>query len=142
MKMSSQTKKIGCYALKEMIESDKLLLNDYDIINEISTFVAKNGSYEASSGYNDDLISTLVMFGWLSSQQYYKDLVNMDVRKRLYAEKLKKLENDLMPFGYIDNGDEEDESVRLLAQEPNYDDKKRHRVRNDRSWLLNDEDIP
>ena len=140
VKMSSQTKKIGCYALKEMIESDKLLLNDYDIINEISTFVAKNGSYEASSGYNDDLISTLVMFGWLSSQQYYKDLVNMDVRKRLYAEKLKKLENDLMPFGYIDNGDEEDESVRLLAQEPNHDDKKRHRDRNDRSWLSDDED--
>jgi hypothetical protein len=135
--MSSQTKKLGCMALKEMIEGDKLILNDFDIIAEISTFIAKGGSYEASSGYHDDLISTLVMFGWLSTQPYYKELVNIDVRKRLYEEKLKQLENDLMPFGYIDGGEDIDDSVRELAKEDS-DVKKQ---RNDRSWLSDAEEI-
>lgn len=140
VKMSNQTKKVGCYAIKEMIEGDKLLLNDFDIIAEISTFIAKNNSYEASSGYNDDLVSTLVMFGWLSTQPFFKDLVNMDVRRRIYDEKLKKLEDDLMPFGYIDSGNEEDESVKLLAQENfDYDNKKRGGLKN-RSWLSDPEE--
>ena len=137
VKMSSQTKKLGCMALKEMIEGDKLVLNDFDIIAEISTFIAKGGSYEASSGYHDDLISTLVMFGWLSTQSYYKELVNIDVRKRLYEEKLKKLENDLMPFGYIDGGEDIDDSVRELAKE----DGNVKKQRNDRSWLSDAEEM-
>ncbi len=137
VKMSSQTKKVGCMALKEMIEGDKLILNDFDIISEVSTFVAKAQSYEASSGYHDDLISTLVMFGWLTTQPYYKELVNVDVRRRLYEEKLKKLEDDLTPFGYVDAGDEIDDSARLLAQEGD----RTKQNRRDRSWLSDADEI-
>lgn len=140
VKSSAQTKKAGCLALKEMIEGDKLVLNDFDIIAEISTFVAKGSSYEASAGYHDDLISTLVTFGWLSTQAYFKELTNIDVRKRLYEEKLRKLENDLMPFGYINNGEEEDESARLLAREGDINNKKRYIDQENNSWLSNTEE--
>jgi len=138
VKMSSQTKKIGCIALKEMVEGDKLILNDFDLISEISTFVAKAQSYEASSGYHDDLVSTLVMFGWLTTQPYYKELVNIDVRRRLYEEKLRKIEEDLTPFGYVDFGDEADEAERLLAQESAENKKQGRR---DRSWMSDADEI-
>ena len=104
IKMSIQTKKTGCLVLKEMIEGDKIVLNDFDIIAELSTYIAKGAAYEASSGYNDDLISTLVMFGWLTTQPYFKDLVNTDIRRKLFEDKLKKLEDDLVPFGFLESG--------------------------------------
>ena len=133
VKMSAQVKKIGCLILKEMIESDKLLINDFDIIAEISTYILKAGSYEATEGYNDDLIATLVMFGWLTTQDYFKDLVNLDVRKRLFDEKLRKLEEDLTPFGFMDMGEGElEEATRMLAAEPELKPKARKR---DRSWM-------
>jgi hypothetical protein len=121
-----------------MVEGDKLILNDFDLISEISTFVAKAQSYEASSGYHDDLVSTLVMFGWLTTQPYYKELVNIDVRRRLYEEKLRKIEEDLTPFGYVDFGDEADEAERLLAQESAANKKQDRR---DRSWMSDADEI-
>jgi hypothetical protein len=102
--MSNQIKKTGCLVIKEMIENDKILLNDFDIIAELSTYVAKGAAYEASTGYNDDLMATLVMFGWLTTQPYFKDLVNTDIRKKLFEDKLKKLEEDLVPFGFLEIG--------------------------------------
>lgn len=133
IKMSSMVKKIGCSVVKEMIESDKLIVNDFDIIAEISTYVAKSGSYEASEGYHDDLMACLVMFGWLTTQDYYKDLVNLDVRKRLFEEKLKKLEDDLIPFGFLDSGEDDlSEAARMLSHEPSPEPKQSRR---DRSWL-------
>jgi len=104
IKMSNQIKKTGCLVIKEMIENDKILLNDFDIIAELSTYVAKGAAYEASTGYNDDLMATLVMFGWLTTQPYFKDLVNTDIRKKLFEDKLKKLEEDLVPFGFLEIG--------------------------------------
>jgi hypothetical protein len=133
VKMSSQIKKAGCFVIKEMIESDKLIVNDFDIIAEISTYIAKAGSYEATEGYHDDLMACLVMFGWLTTQDYFKDLVNLDVRKRLFEEKLKKLEEDLTPFGFLDSvEDEMDEAARMLASEST---EKPKQSRRDRSWM-------
>ena len=133
VKMSSQIKKTGCLILKEMIESDKLIVNDFDIIAEISTYILKAGSYEATEGYNDDLVATLVMFGWLTTQEYFKDLVNLDVRKKLFDEKLRKLEEDLVPFGFMDMGEDElVEAARMLAAEPALKPKTPKR---DRSWM-------
>lgn len=140
VKMSSSIKKIGCMALKEMVEGDKLILNDYDIIAEFSTYVSKANSYEATSGYHDDLVSTLVMFGWVTTQPYYKDLVDIDVRRRLYEEKLKKIEEDLTPFGFFsDAEDSEDETVRQLAEEK--DRKRASMNRRDTSWMSDANDI-
>ena len=139
IKMSSQVKRTGCSIVKEMIEGDKLILNDFDLIAELSTYVAKGGSYEASEGYNDDMMACLVMFGWLTTQDYFKELVNLDVRKRLFEEKLKKLEEDLTPFGFLsDMDDEMDEAVRMLSSEPDSAPKQKRR---DRSWLSDAEEI-
>ena len=139
IKMSSQVKRTGCSIIKEMIEGDKLILNDFDLIAELSTYVAKGGSYEASEGYNDDMMACLVMFGWLTTQDYFKELVNLDVRKQLFEEKLKKLEEDLTPFGFLsDMDDEMDEAVRMLSSEPDSTPKQKRR---DRSWLSDAEEI-
>jgi hypothetical protein len=133
VKMSSQIKKAGCFVIKEMIENDKLIVNDFDVIAEISTYIAKAGSYEATEGYHDDLVACLVMFGWLTTQEYFKDLVNLDVRKRLFEEKLKKLEEDLTPFGFLDGTDDDmNEARRMLASEPA---EKPKQSRGDRSWM-------
>lgn len=132
IKMSSQVKKAGCSVIKEMVEGDKLIINDFDIISEISTYTSKAGSYEAQEGYHDDLMACLVMFGWLTTQEYFKELVNLDVRKRLFEEKLKKLEEDLTPFGFLSSDDDMDEAARLLASE-SYEKPKQSR--RDRSWL-------
>ena len=138
IKMSSSIKKIGCMALKEMIEGDKLVLNDYDIISEFSTYISKANSFEASQGYHDDLVSTLVMFGWMTTQPYYKDLVDIDVRRKLYEEKLKKIEEELMPFGFFSDTNEDDiEAARQLANEG----KKRGFNRKDVSWMTDAEEI-
>jgi len=97
-------KRIGCSILKSMIEDDKLLISDLYIIQELVSFVAKSASYEADTGHNDDLVMCLVLFGWLTTQNYFKDLTNMDIRKRLFDEKLKQLEEEIVPFGFIENG--------------------------------------
>jgi hypothetical protein len=139
IKMSSQVKKMGCSVVKEMIEGDKLIVNDFDIISEISTYIAKKNSYEASEGYNDDLMACLVMFGWLTTQEYFKDLVNLDVRKRLFEEKLKKIEETLTPFGFFDSGEDEiEEAARLLSREQI---EKPKQSRRDRSWLDDADEI-
>ena len=72
VRMSPKVKRVGCTMLKEMIEQDKLLIEDYDIINELSSFVAKKGSYEAETGHHDDLVMTLVLFAWTSTQNISK----------------------------------------------------------------------
>jgi hypothetical protein len=104
VKTTSGVKRVGCSLLKSMIEEDKLLITDYDTIGELSTFVSKKQSYQADSGHHDDLVMTLVLFGWLTYQQYFKDLVDLDIRKDLYQDKIDSIEEDLVPFGIFDNG--------------------------------------
>ena len=106
IRTSKQLKRIGCSALKEMIESDKLIISDFDTISELTTFAVKNNSYEAEEGSNDDLAMTLVIFSWLVQQRYFKDLTDLDIRKKLADEQMKALEDDLLPFGIIDDGRE------------------------------------
>jgi hypothetical protein len=111
VKMSNQIKKTGCLVLKELVENDKIILTDFDVISELSTFVSEKASYAASEGYNDDLVSCLVMFGWLTTQSYFRDLVNTNIRRKLMEEKIKKMEEDLLPFGFLssemDNSDQD-----------------------------------
>jgi len=102
IRTSKQLKRIGCSALKEMIESDKLIISDFDTISELTTFAVKNNSYEAEEGSNDDLAMTLVIFSWLVQQRYFKDLTDLDIRKKLADEQMRALEEDLLPFGIID----------------------------------------
>ena len=104
VKMSVPVKSIGCATLKTMIEDQKLLFWDEDTFSEFTNFVVSGKSYAAEPGTNDDLVMTLVLFGWLSSQQYFKDLTNVSLRKKLVEDNQKWAEEELLPFGYIDDG--------------------------------------
>jgi hypothetical protein len=104
VKMSKTVKKIGSLNLKTMIEEDKLIFNDYEIISELTTFISKHNSFEAEEGCNDDLAMCLVIYAWLVAQDYFKELTDQDVRKRLYEEQKNQIEQDMAPFGFINDG--------------------------------------
>ena len=111
VKMSKAVKKVGCSNLKTLIEEDKLIFNDYEIISELTTFIQKHNSFEAEEGCNDDLAMCLVIYSWLVAQDYFKELTDQDVRQRLYEEQKNQLEQDMAPFGFIMDGTEEDSFV-------------------------------
>jgi hypothetical protein len=108
IKMTSTVKKTGCSNLKALIEDDKLLISDYEIIAEMTTFIQKKQSFEAEEGCNDDLAMCLVIFAWLSVQEYFRELTSDDVRKRIFEDQRESIEEDMAPFGFILNGSEED----------------------------------
>ena len=111
VKMSKTVKKIGALNLKAMIEEDKLYFNDYEIISELTTFISKSNSFEAEDGCNDDLAMCLVIYAWLVAQDYFKELTDQDVRKRLYDEQKNQIEQDMAPFGFMSDGLTEETSV-------------------------------
>ena len=104
IRTTKSLKRIGCSNLKQLIESDKLLFNDFDIIVELSNFVSKGQSFEGDEGATDDLVMCLVFFAWLTDQQYFKDLTDDDIRKRLYETQAETIDADMAPFGFIDDG--------------------------------------
>ena len=107
VKMSSAVKKLGCSNLKQLVEDDKILINDYDIISELTTFIQKGQSWQAEEGCNDDLAMCLVMFAWLAVSDYFKELHDNDVRARMYEEQREAIEADMAPFGFVDDGIED-----------------------------------
>jgi hypothetical protein len=98
------TKRVGCSNIKSIIEMDKIILNDYDIIQQLSTYIVDGSSYNAEDGHYDDLVMCLVIFAWMVSQEYFKDVSNIDIRKRILEENEKKLEEEMTPFGLYDDG--------------------------------------
>ena len=110
VRMTSAVKKLGCSNLKTMLEDDKLLTTDYDIISELTTFAQKHNSFEAEEGCNDDLAMCLVIFAWLVQQEYFKEMSDNDIRKRIYDEQKNQIEQDMAPFGFVQTGLEEGES--------------------------------
>ena len=104
VRTTKAVKRIGCSNLKQLIESDKLLIPDYDMMNELSTFVVKGSSWAADDGCNDDLVACLFLFAWAVDQQYFKELTDNDIRDRMYKEQQDQLEQDMAPFGFVDNG--------------------------------------
>ena len=110
IKMSKTVKKVGCSNLKTIIEDDKLIIKDYDIISELTTFIQKSQSFEAEEGCNDDLAMCLVIFAWLVVQDYFKEMTDNDVRKRIYEDQKDQIEQDMAPFGFMSDGLSEDTS--------------------------------
>jgi hypothetical protein len=104
VRMTAAVKKLGCSNLKTLLEDDKLLTVDYDIISELTTFAQKHNSFEAEEGCNDDLAMCLVIFSWLVAQDYFKEMTDNDVRKRIYEEQKNQIEQDMSPFGFISDG--------------------------------------
>jgi hypothetical protein len=112
LKISKQVKRVGCSNLKTIIEDDKLIIRDFDIISELTTFISKNNSYEAEVGCNDDLMSCLVIFAWLIVQDYFKDLTSNDIRKKLSEEQKEQLDSELAPLGFFNDGlDNEEDKI-------------------------------
>jgi hypothetical protein len=104
VKTTKTVKKIGCANLKTLIEGDKLIINDFDTIAELNTFVRQKDSYSAEDGNNDDLVMGLVLFAWLTAQSYFKEATNIDIRKVLLEENDMLGEEQLLPVGIIDDG--------------------------------------
>ena len=109
VRTTKAVKRIGCSNLKQLIESDKLLIPDYDIMSELSTFIVKGSSFQADDGCTDDLVACLFIFAWAVDQVYFKELTDNDIRERMYAEQKEQLEQDMAPFGFVDNGIDEPE---------------------------------
>lgn len=107
-------KKLGCSILKSLIEQDKLIVEDEDIIKELLSFVAKYNTFAADDGHTDDLVMCLVLFGWLTKQSYFKEITNIDIRKELFDGEIKKIEDDdWFSFGFISSYDEDENDPKL-----------------------------
>ncbi len=111
VRTTAAVKKLGCSNLKTLIEDHKLLTCDYEIISELTTFAQKHNSFEAEEGCNDDLAMCLVIFAWLVAQDYFKEMTDNDIRKRLYEEQKNQIEQDMAPFGFIETGLEDSSFV-------------------------------
>jgi hypothetical protein len=116
VRTTKAVKKIGCSNLKQLVEDNKIILEDYDCINELSTFIVKGQSFEADDGCNDDLVACLFIFAWLTDQTYFKELTNNDIRRVMMNEQQDMLEQDMAPFGFVVNG-LEDENIGEMVDE-------------------------
>ena len=104
LKMSPQVKAIGCSNLKTLIEGDKLLINDFDTYSELTTFIQQKNSFSAEQGANDDMVMSLVIFSWVTTQQYFKEIVNHDIRKQIQLENMNQMDDDILPAPIIEDG--------------------------------------
>lgn len=104
VKTSAAVKRIGCSILKNLIEDSKLIVEDFAVVDEFCTFVVRGDSYGAEDNHHDDLVMTLVLFSWLTTQAYFKDISGGDIRKDLYGDQLKSLEEEMTPFGFVSDG--------------------------------------
>jgi hypothetical protein len=121
VKTTKQVKRIGCATFKTLVESDKFIIEDYDIINELTRFALKGQSYEAEEG-NDDLAMCCVLFGWLSTQSYLREITDLDIRKKIYEQNERMLEEEMLPFGVYSSGDEEVDEI--INDAPTISDKR------------------
>jgi hypothetical protein len=117
VRTTKQVKRLGCTSFKSLVEGTKLLIHDPDIINEISTFIEVRGTHKADEGYHDDLVMTLVLFAWATNESFFKDLTDSNLRKALYEEQFKQIEENLTPFGIVDRGVPEHEAPVITTDE-------------------------
>ena len=104
--MTRKVKRLGCSGIKDILENKKLKVVDENTIIELSTFVAKGKSYEANDGNHDDLVMNLVMFGYFITTEFFADMTNIDLKQILFESKMKQIEDDMVPFGFIDDGEQ------------------------------------
>ena len=116
VRTTKAVKKIGCSNLKQLVEDNKIIVEDFDCINELSTFIVKGSSFEADDGCTDDLVACMFIFGWATDQTYFKELTNNDIRQQMFAEQQDQIEQDMAPFGFIVDG-LEDENIGQMVDE-------------------------
>jgi hypothetical protein len=125
IRTTKTVKSVGCSILKLLIEQNQLIVNDFHCIEELSTFSRKGNSYEAEPGKHDDLVMGLVLFAWLSDQQYFKDYTDINTLMKLREKTEDEIMSDLTPFGFVDDGDD---IVNITMNEP----------RGDSNWIFNE----
>ena len=114
--MTKKVKRIGCSNIKDLIEQHKLEIFDAETIIEMSTFVAKGTSYEASDGNHDDLMMNLVLFGWFATTDMFLNLTDINIKQMLYSDRMQAIEDDMVPFGVINDGHEDNTEVDSSGQ--------------------------
>ncbi len=108
VRTTKQVKRLGCVNMKTMIEKQQIILNDFHVINELSTFIHKGNSYEAESGAHDDLVMCIVLLAWATTQTFFKELTDTDFRAKILAEREKMWEDEVLPFAFYDDGQSEE----------------------------------
>ena len=111
IEINRKSKRLGCSALKDLMENNKIRVVDEQTILEISTFEAKGQTFEASTGNHDDLVMNLVLFGYFVSSAYFANLTDINIKDMIFKQKLKAIEEDIVPFGFIDDGSEQIEKL-------------------------------
>ena len=109
IRTTKQVKRIGCATLKDLIERNNLIIEDFDTISELTTFIGKSTSFEADDGAHDDLVMCCVLFSWLVQQRYFRELTNQDIREKMFSEQMRMIEEEMVPFGFIEDGNDPDE---------------------------------
>ena len=110
IRTTKQVKRIGCATLNDMIERDNLIVEDFDTISELTTFIGKSTSWEADDGAHDDLVMCCVLFSWLVQQRYFRELTDQDIREKMFSEQMRMIEEEMVPFGFIEDGHDPDEN--------------------------------
>jgi len=106
--MTRRVKRIGCSTIKDLIEQKKLVIHDAQTIIEMTTFVAKGNSFMAMAPNHDDLMMNLVLFAWFTTTDIFQSISDIDMKNMLYKEQLKAIQDDMIPFGFIENGIDEE----------------------------------
>lgn len=108
IRTTKRVKSVGCARLKELVEGEQLLLNSFDIIQELNVFEQKGASYQASdTNINDDLTTCLWLFSWLTSQSMFSDITNVNVRNLLAQKNEAYIMENMTPFGMVSDGMED-----------------------------------
>jgi hypothetical protein len=108
VRTTKAVKSVGCSMLKMLIEQQQLIINDFETIQELSRFSKKGSSYEAEPGSHDDLVMNLVVFAWLTSQSYFKEITDINTLSKLRQKTEEQIDDDLLPFGFINTGEIDD----------------------------------
>jgi len=135
IEITRKSKRLGCSAIKDILEERKLDIVDEQTILEISTFEAKGQSYEASDGNHDDLMMNLVMFGYFVSTQFFADMTDINLKQMMFEQKMNEIENDVVPFGFIDDGSE------AIAAIENHDDPWQIRKDDTQRFIWDPDDL-
>lgn len=108
IRTTKTVKNTGCSMFKMLIEGNQLIVNDFETIREISSFAKKGASYEAEAGKHDDLVMCLVLFSWLSNQDYFKQMTNTNTMMAMRERNIGEDSNELPFFGIMDDGIDDD----------------------------------
>lgn len=104
LKTSKTTKATGCSMLKMLIEQNQLMIHDFHTIQELSTFSRDTKqSFSAEPGCHDDTVMALVLFAWLSKENYFKDITDIHTMSKLAEKTEAQMIEELLPMPFVDD---------------------------------------